>query len=254
MKSQAVLNRFLPVVVVATCAAGLASTAGLQASAKASTGVVYVVQGLPGTVVNVQIDGRTVATSAKATDVIGPLTLASGKRKLTVLSGGKVMLERMFTVKPSGNADLVVHRPASPVGAPVVTSFDNELAAVPADKASLTVAHTAAVPPSDIKVNGKVLFSNVANGESLHVVVPAATYMVQIVPTGASGPSILGPASLTVKGGSLTNVYAIGEPTSGTMNVVVHVLGLPSTGTEKPAEVNTGTGGQAAAVGLTWPR
>ena len=99
-------------------------------------------------------------------------------------------------------------------------------------RAQTAVAHTAAVPPADIKVNGKVLFSNVANGESLHVVVPAGTYKVQIVPTGQNGPSILGPADLPVKGGSLTNVYAIGEPKSGTMNVVVHEIRLSETGTE----------------------
>ena len=246
-------GRLRPVVgflllVVATAAAGL--SVGSPASA-ADTAVVYVVQGLPGTNVDIQVDGKSVATGAKPTDIVGPLTLASGQRKLTVRQGNTVLLERMFTIRPNTNSDVVVHRPASPSGKPVITTFANNLAAVPADKASVTVAHTAAVPPADIKVNGKVLFANVANGESLHVVVPAATYTVQIVPTGQSGPSILGPAKLPVKGGELTNVYAIGEPKSGTMNVVVHVLALSKTGTGKPGRVNTGTGGQAAELGLT---
>jgi len=252
MKSQNVFRRFLAV------AAGLASAAvcaGLWAGVPATaseTGVVYVVQGLPGRTVDVQVDGRTMATGVVAAKVVGPLTVSSGNHRLTIRSGGSVMLERMLSVKVNGNSDVVVHRPASPQGAPVVTTFENDLSAVPADKGSLTVAHTAAVPPADIKVNGKVLFANVANGESLHVVVPAATYSVQIVPTGTNGPSILGPADLPVKGGSLTNVYAIGEPKSGTMNVVVHVLGLSHMGSEKPSKVNTGTGGQAYFLGLTW--
>src|SRR2546430_11479909 len=42
----------------------------------------------------------------------------------------------------------------------------------------------------------------------------------------ASAPSILGPADLQVKGGALTRVFAIGEPKSGTMNVVVQVLSV----------------------------
>ncbi len=229
MKSQNVFRRFLAV------AAGLASAAvcaGLWAGVPATaseTGVVYVVQGLPGRTVDVQVDGRTMATGVVAAKVVGPLTVSSGNHRLTIRSGGSVMLERMLSVKVNGNSDVVVHRPASPQGAPVVTTFENDLSAVPADKGSLTVAHTAAVPPADIKVNGKVLFSNVANG-----------------------PSILGPADLPVKGGSLTNVYAIGEPKSGTMNVVVHVLGLSHMGSEKPSKVNTGTGGQAYFLGLTW--
>jgi hypothetical protein len=237
-------------LVVATAAAGL--SVGSPASA-ADTGVVYVIQGLPGTNVDVQIDGKAVATGAKPTDIVGPLTLSSGQRKLTVRQGRSVLLERMFTVRPNSNSDVVVHRPASPTGKPVITTFANNLAAVPADKASVTVAHTAAVPPADIKVNGKVLFANVANGESLHVVVPAGTYTVQIVPTGQNGPSILGPAPVSVKGGGLTNVYAIGEPKSNTMNVVIHELALSKTGTGKPGRVNTGTGGQAAELGLTLP-
>jgi Domain of unknown function (DUF4397) len=237
-------------------AAGLTAVmiGGPPASA-ANTARVYVVQGLPGTVVDVQIDGKSVADDAKQASISGPVTVSAGQHRLTVRSGGSVLLERMFSVKANGDSDIVVHRPASPQGKPVITVFPLDLSAVPADKASVTVAHTAAVPPADIKVNGKVLFSNVANGESLHVVVPAGTYKVQIVPTGENGPSILGPADLPVKGGSLTNVYAIGEPKSGTMNVVVHEVRLAKSGTGKPAKVDTGTGGQAARLGLTtWSR
>lgn len=266
MKSRRVLTRFPRVTMpkrrrmvsggLLLVVAGLtgALMAGPPANA-ASNAKVYVVQGLPGTTVDVQVDGKSVGKGVKQASVTGPVTLKAGEHKLTVRSGGSVLLERMFTVKANGNSDIVVHRPASPSGKPVITVFQNDLTAVPADKASVTVAHTAAVPPADIKVNGKVLFSNVANGESLHVVVPAGTYKVQIVPTGQDSPSILGPADLPVKGGSLTNVYAIGEPKSGTMNVVVHEFRLGKTGTGKPSKVDTGTGGQAADLGLTlWSR
>jgi hypothetical protein len=203
------------------------------------------------TTIDVQIDGKSVVDGAEQATISPAVTVSAGQHKLTVRSNGSVLLENMFTVKANDRSDIVVHRPASPAGKPVSTVFPLDLSAVPADKASLTVAHTAAVPPADIKVNGKVLFSNVANGESLHVVVPAGTYKVQIVPTGQDGPSILGPADLPVKGGALTNVYAIGEPKSGTMNVVVHEIRLSETGTSKPSRVNTGTGGQAARFGLT---
>ncbi len=237
---------------VVLVAAGLAaSMVGGSTATAANTSRVYIVQGLPGTTIDVQIDGKSVVNDAKQATISRAITVSAGQHKLTVLSKGSVMLDNTFTVKSNDSSDIVVHRPASPTGKPVITVFPLDLSAVPADKASLTVAHTAAVPPADIKVNGKVLFSNVANGESLHVVVPAGTYTVQIVPTGQNSPSILGPADLPVKGGSLTNVYAIGEPKSGTMNVVVHEIRLSETGTGKPSRVNTGTGGQAARLGLT---
>ena len=56
------------------------------------------------------------------------------------------------------------------------------------------------MPPADIRVNGKVLFKDVANGESLNLVVPVATYGVDIVPTGKTSPVYLGPLKLTSAG------------------------------------------------------
>ena len=47
--------------------------------------------------------------------------------------------------------------------------------AVNAGKTRLAVAHVAAVPAADIRVDGNVLFSNVANGEGLTTVVPAGS-------------------------------------------------------------------------------
>ena len=255
MKSQTGVTTRRRIVAggVVLVAAGLAAAmVGGPTATAANTSRVYIVQGLPGTTIDVQIDGKAVVNGAGQATISRAITVSAGQHKLTVRSSGSVLLENTFTVKANASSDIVVHRPASPTGKPVTTVFPLDLSAVPADKASVTVAHTAAVPPADIKVNGKVLFSNVANGESLHVVVPAGTYKVQIVPTGQNSPSILGPADLPVKGGSLTNVYAIGEPKSGTMNVVVHEIRLSETGTGKPSKVNTGTGGQAARLGLTW--
>jgi len=225
--------------------------AGTPTSAQAAaTGSVYLVQGLPSTTVELLIDGRSVASGSKATAVVGPLTLASGPHSLSVRTDSATLLDRSFTVAASTSSDLVIHRPASPSGAPLVTVFANDLSAIPADKALVVVAHTAAVPPADIRVDGKVLFANVANGESLSLLVPPATYKVDIVPTGATTPMLLGPLDLTVKAGALNRVFAIGEPTSTTMNAVVQVLMLPTTGTAKPTTVNTGTGGLAAQLGL----
>ena len=113
------------------------------------------------------------------------------------------------------------------------------------------VAHTAAVPPADILVDDKVLFENIANGESLQLTVPVGTYQVAIVPTGETKPVILGPVALTVKGGAVNRVYALGDPEKKSMNVAVHVLPTGSSGSGKPSKVDTGTGGQATGQGST---
>jgi hypothetical protein len=230
-------------VLVAAVPAVFAAPAGA-----ASGGVVYVVQGLPGQTVDVRVDGKVVARGVAATKVVGPFSVPAGQRRITAVAGGKTLVDRQIAVKAGTNQDVVIHRPAAPSAPPVITSYPNKLTAVPKDKAAVRVAHTAAVGPADIRVNGKVLFANVANGESLDVVVPAGTYTVEIVPAGANGPVVLGPAKLPVQAGYLTRVFAVGEPNSKTMTVAVATLRLPGTGTDKPGMVDTGTGGQVAAM------
>jgi hypothetical protein len=81
------------------------------------------------------------------------------------------------------------------------------LVAVPADAAAAGV-------------NGKVLFASVANGDSLDVAVPVGTYSVEM-PARATSPVVLDPLALPVRAGYLTRVFAIGQPSTKSMNVVV---------------------------------
>lgn len=237
---------------LALVAAGLVAVAGLGAGQSASlpsyaadSGQVYIIQGLPGKFVDVAIDGRSVAKGLRTASVAGPFDVAGGQRRITIRSGGKVLLERRVSVTAKSSSDVVVHLPVAGTGEATITAYKNDLSAVPKGKASLMVAHTAALPPADIQVNGKALFTNIANGQSLWLVVPVATYKVAIVPTGKSSPFYFGPVSLTVKGGALNRVYAIGDPRKKTMNVALHVIAVAHSGSTRPAEVNTGTGGQA---------
>jgi hypothetical protein len=234
-------------LTLAVTVAGAPAVLAVPADAAAS-GSVYVVQGLPGRSLDITIDGRTVATGVQGAEVVGPFGVASGQRMITARQGGKVVISRQLTVGSGANLDAVIHQPVSPTGAPVLTSYANKLNSIPKDKAALRVAHDAAVGPADIRVNGKVLFANVANGESLDVVVPAATYSVEIVPAGASSPVVLGPLDLPAKAGYLTRVFAIGDPNTKTMKVALGTIKLPQSGSGKPGEVNTGTGGQAAEL------
>ncbi len=234
---------------LALLAAGTLALAGLTVapSYAADDAKIYIVQGLPGRALDIAVDGKTVAKDVKTAAVAGPFAVKAGSRKVTMSDGDDELLVRTFAVKAKSSWDVVVHLPASSDKA-AATVFQNDTAPVPRGRAALTVAHTAKVPPADIRVNSKVLFSNVANGEALDLVVPVATYKVAIVPTGKSSPVLLGPLSLTVQGGALNRVYAIGDPEQKTMNVAVHVIATGSTGSSKPDKVNTGTGGQAVGA------
>lgn len=232
---------------LALLAAGTLVPAGLTAgpSYAADDAKIYIVQGLPGKNLDIAVDGKTVAKNVRTAAVVGPFLVKGGSRKVTMSDAGKTVLERVLSVKAKSSWDVVVHLPAPSSGAPAVTVFKNDMTPVPKGKAALTVAHTAAVPPADIRVNGKVEFAHVANGESLNLVVPVATYKVAIVPAGKASPVYLGPLSLTVEGGALNRVYAVGDPGKKTMNIALHVLPTGTSGSGKPTKVDTGTGGQA---------
>jgi uncharacterized protein DUF4397 len=241
-----VIRRVIPLLLAVTVAAAPAVLA-VPADAAAG-GNLYVVQGLPGKSLDISIDGKQVAGGVAAAKLVGPFGVAAGKRMVTAKQGGKLVIQREVTVGSGASMDVVIHQPVSPTGAPLITTYTNKLDAVPADKGGLRVAHDAAVGPADIRVNGKVAFANVANGESLEAVVPAATYKVDIVPAGATSPVVLGPLDLPIKAGYLTRVFAVGAPSQKTMTVAAGTIKLPSTGSGKPGLVNTGTGGQAAGL------
>lgn len=239
------------VALLAAGALGLAG-AGAAPSFAADDGEIYVVQGLPGRQVDVAIDGKSVAKDVKTAGIVGPFKVGGGQRTVTITSGGEQLVERKVSVKANTSSDAVVHLPAQGTGDATITAYRNGTWSVTKDKAALVVAHTAAVPAADVRVNGKVLFEDISNGEALSLVVPVATYQVGIVPTGKDRPFYFGPVDLTVKGGALNRVYAIGDPSKKTMNVAVHVLSAGSMGSEKPSKVDTGTGGQTADVTTTY--
>lgn len=241
-------RRAVSMAAVLVTTAGLATWSGASYAAEA-TASVYVVQGLPGRTVDVTVDGRPAAQGMAGATLSKALTVTPGPHTIAFFSGGIQILERSMTVKPGSSTDVVLHLPVDPAGPPTATLYDNAATALPAGKAALTVAHTAAVAPADVRVDGKVLFANIANGEALDLVVPGGTYRVDIVPTGATSPVVLGPLDLPVKAGSLNRVFAVGDPSSTTMRAVVQVLPVARTGSGAPDLVDTGTGGQAAERG-----
>jgi hypothetical protein len=208
---------------------------------------IYVVQGLPNRSVDVEIDGSSVAKGVAATKVVGPFDVSGGSHSVRISDGGKTVVEKMVKIGADSSSDVVAHLPEPGESDPVITAYKNDLSAVPSDKANLTVAHTAEVPPADVTVNGKVLFDDIANGQALSLVVPVGTYTTAIVPHGEDSPVYLGPLKLTVEGGALNRVYAVGDPEKKTMNVAVHVIEVQKSGSKKPKKIDTGTGGQAAA-------
>ncbi len=220
------------------------------ASAADATGTVYVIQGVNASKMALSVDGKEVAASADAKTIVGPLQLGAGTHTLTARNVDQSsFVTSSVTVKAGASIDAVVHRQVDPSAKPVFTIYTNDLSPVSTGSGRLVVAHTAAVGPADVRVKGKVLFSNIASGESLTLTVPKGSYPVDIVPTATSGPTVFGPVALEVRANALTRVFAIGVAATKSMDAVVQVLPLKSRGSgAMPAKVNAGDGGQASAL------
>jgi hypothetical protein len=217
------------------------------AAATGGTGDVYVIHGVVGQVLDIYVDGQQVLGSADPKTIVGPLKLDAGSHRVVLRKGDLPVAEGRFKVGAGQSVDVVAHLKSDSKMGATITAYGNDLSPVGPGKLRLAVAHTAAAPPADIRVNGDVLFSNVANGETLTVVVPAGTYKVDIVPAATEGKAILGPVDLPLKQGTLTRVFAIGNVTSGSMDAVVHSLKVKTSGSAAaPRSVPTGDGGQAA--------
>jgi hypothetical protein len=243
-------RRALVAALVLGSAVAVAPLAAGDAAAAPATGTVYVVQGVADTPMTITIDGKAVATGAAAKTIVGPLALTAGNHTVTAESpSGTASVTASVSVTAGANVDTVVHRQVDPSKPPLITTFPNDLSSVTAGSGRLVVAHTAAVGPADVRVDQKVLFANIANGEALTVTVPAGGYTVDIVPTATTGPVVFGPANVPVAATSLTRVFAIGVAANRSMDAVVQVLPLAVRGSgTTPSSVNAGDGGQAAGL------
>jgi hypothetical protein len=215
------------------------------AAASRPAALVYLVHAIPGLPADVFLDGRPIARTTRPETVVGPLSVPAGQHVVTLQDGGRSLTRARFTATAGQSIDLVAQRSADNARTPQLVVFRNDLQPVGPGKGRLVVAHTAAAPPAEVRVDGKTLLRDVAPGEALSVLVPARSYAVEVLGSQGSG-AILAPVRVSVRAGTLTRVFAVGNPSDGTADAVVQVLPVPVVGAGHPRAVRTGDGGQAA--------
>lgn len=239
----------LSILVVALIFLGL-STASSEAHAAGSASVT-VVQALPGAAVDVSIDGRVVAGGFAVGDVLGPFELAPGDHDVR-FAGDGVDVASTLTARAGAATDVVLHLPAEVGGDPVVHSYDAPTGPIGPGKARVLLAHTATVAPADVEVDGETVFTNIANGEFADADVPAGTIEVALLPSGSAAAPILGPLDVSLDAGTLSMIYAYGNPRDGAMDVISHTTRLASDGSVQPARIDTGSAGLATTPVTTF--
>lgn len=228
--------------VLAVLALGAASS---EASAPTSASVT-VIQAVPGASVDVSVDGRQVASGAEVGDVLGPFALAPGSHDVA-FTGDGTDVEHSLDVAAGAASDVVLHLPAEVDGDPVVHSYAAPDGPIGPDKARVLLAHTATVAPADVRVDGQTVFTNIANGEYADADVPAGSIEVALLPSGADDDPILGPLDVSLEAGTLSMIYAYGNPSDGSMKVIAHTAALSPDGSVQPSRIDTGSAGLVEA-------
>lgn len=214
-------------------------------AARDVSGTVTLVQALPGRAVEVRVDGRELDRVAHGGDVIGPVRLPAGRHAVAFVGSRGGVVRAAVWMSPGSSVDVVLHRPAGVRGASVVTVFPTPDRPIRAGWARILVAATASLVPADVRVDGRVVFADIANGESATIDVPAGRHLVSMVPTGQQAPAVLGPLRVGVAAGTVTMVYAAGGAPVGALRAIVHTMALGSGGGASPGSVHTGTAGLA---------
>ncbi|MDO9458375.1 DUF4397 domain-containing protein [Nocardioides sp.] len=232
------------VLVAAPVGAHAAPVVGQRAPA---TGQVQLIQGVPGVTASVRVDGKEVGTGARVGSVM-PLDLAPGTHEVAFTDSEGTAASVSVKVGRGQSSDVVYHLPASLGGEPVVSTYRTPTKAIGPGKARVLIAHTATLAPADVEVDGKTIFSDIANGEFAEAEVPAGTLSVSLIPSQGAGKPVLGPLDVTLKPSTVTMVYAVGRPDDGTMQVITRTAKISRDGTVVPDAIDTGSAGLAADV------
>jgi hypothetical protein len=232
----------LAAVAVSGLLGGLVVLAAPAASA-AETATVSVLHAVPGVPVDVYANGAELIPDFQPGTLTDPLSLPAGDYDLAIYPAGSDPASTQPAAKaddvavPAGaNATIVAH--LTPEGTPVLTPFVNDVSAVPAGQARVTVRHTAAAPAVDVRAGGAVVAPGLTNPDEATLTVPAGTVPADVVLAGTSTVAI-GPADLVLAEGTVTAVYAWGSADAGYRLAVQTLTGMDSA----PSAVPGGSAG-----------
>ena len=219
----------------------------------ADNATVSILHGVPGVTVDVYANGEELLPDFAPGTLTEPLSLPAGDYDLAVYPAGADPASTEpaakaddVTVPAGANATVVAHLTAD--GKPVLTPFVNDVSAVPAGQARVTVRHTAAAPAVDVRADGAVVAPGLTNPNEATLVVPAGTISADVALAGTSTVAI-GPADLTLTEGANTIVYAWGNGEAGYQLAVQTIGGMHSS----PSGVPGGSAGLAEDGGVPVP-
>lgn len=239
---------------------GLAAIAAIacipQTTSAQSAADLTLVHGIPGTTVDLTVDG-TVVIDAFVPGSLANISSFAGQtlQNVTVTDDATddVVIGPIasLVIPASGSHSLVAHLDAD--GTPVLSTFENNTADTSTGDARLTLRHTAEAPAVDLIVGDQRPIVGATNGQSAELELPdGALTDAQLAPTG--DVAIAEIATLDLAANTNTIVYAVGSVDDDTLDFVVQIVDFavtaPTTTTTVagatttsavPTAVNTGS-------------
>lgn len=215
-------KRLLGLGVVATLGVSMLGM-GTASAADASLNVVH---GIPGVDVEVCVNGAVAIPDFNPGEVVTGVPVPAGTYDVKIVAAGDTCDDTAILeatgVELASDKNYTAIAYLSEDGAPTLGLFRNNVKALKADRARLTIRHTAAAPAVDVWANGAVLLEDVPNGASATMKVPAGVYAAWVSLPGDYVP-VIGPEVLDLQEGTAYQVYAWGNGTAGYDLAVVAV-------------------------------
>ena len=209
---------------------GLAAIAAMtcipQTTSAQSAADLTLVHGIPGTTVDLSVDG-TVVIDAFVPGSLANISSFAGQtlQNVTVTDDatGDIVIGPVasLVIPDSGSHSLVAHLDAA--GVAVLSTFENNAEPTATGDARLTLRHTAEAPAVDLIIGDQRPIVDAINGQSAELELPAGSLTdAQLAPTG--DVAIAEIATLDLAANTNTIVYAVGSVDDDTLDFVVQIV------------------------------
>jgi hypothetical protein len=202
------------------------------ASADMHEATVYVVHGIPGVLVDVEVVGVGCALPGfDFGDIAGPLSLPEATYNIKIRPANAMspcseapVIDVNVPFTAGENVTIVAH--LDDMGNPTASKFDNDFSPTGRGKARLIAHHTAYAPTVDIKVSRdggnapKLMVTDFSNGDQAVAETRPGEWFVSIMPAGDMTP-VFGPIPVELKPFTAYRIYAVGDVAGGTFTVLV---------------------------------
>ena len=209
---------------------GLAAIAAMtcipQTTSAQSAADLTLVHGIPGTTVDLSVDG-TVVIDAFVPGSLANISSFAGQtlQNVTVTDDatGDIVIGPVasLVIPDSGSHSLVAHLDAA--GVAVLSTFETNAEPTATGDARLTLRHTAEAPAVDLIIGDQRPIVDAINGQSAELELPAGSLTdAQLAPTG--DVAIAEIATLDLAANTNTIVYAVGSVDDDTLDFVVQIV------------------------------